>query len=282
MTTRSLEPATYRELVRRALEEDVGAGDVTSAAVVPAVARAAGRIVAKSACVVAGLEIVAEVFRQLDPEVVVTPHRADGDTCAAGEVVVGLSGAARALLAGERTALNFLQRLSGIATLTRAFVTAAGAVTVLDTRKTTPTLRQLEKYAVRVGGGTNHRFALDDGVLIKDNHIALAGGVGPAVRSARAANGGRSVQVEVESLAQADAALAAGADRLLVDNMDDADVGEVVRRSRGRATVEVSGGVSLERMAGIAATGADFVSIGALTHSAPAVDFGLDLERGES
>jgi nicotinate-nucleotide pyrophosphorylase (carboxylating) len=282
VTTRPLEPAIYRELVRRALEEDIGTGDVTSAAVVPTAARAAGRIVANASCVVAGLDIVAEVFRQLDPGVVVAPRRSDGDECRPGDVVVDLSGAGRALLTGERTALNFLQRLSGIATLTRAFVAAAGAVTVLDTRKTTPTLRPLEKYAVRVGGGRNHRLALDDGVLIKDNHLALAGGIESAVRSARAANGARPVQVEVESLVQADAALAAGADRLLVDNMDDADVGEVVRRSRGRATVEVSGGVSLERMAGIATTGADFVSIGALTHSAPAVDFGLDLERGES
>ncbi|HJO38833.1 MAG: carboxylating nicotinate-nucleotide diphosphorylase [Vicinamibacterales bacterium] len=281
MTTRPLEPAIYRELVRRALEEDVGAGDVTSAAVVPAAARAAGWIVANASCVVAGLGIVAEVFHQLDPDIVVAPRRADGDGCTAGDVVVDLSGGGRVLLTGERTALNFLQRLSGIATLTRAFVAVAGAVTVLDTRKTTPTLRQLEKYAVRVGGGRNHRFALDDGVLIKDNHIVLAGGVEPAVRSMRAANGARPIQVEVESLTQADAALAAGTDRLLVDNMADSDVREVVRRSRGRATVEVSGGVSLERMAGIATTGADFVSIGALTHSAPAVDFGLELERRE-
>ena len=206
----------------------------------------------------------------------------DGDSCVAGEVVANLSGAARSILAGERTALNFLQRLSGIATLTRAFVGAsAGVLTMLDTRKTTPMLRRLEKYAVRVGGGSNHRFALDDGVLIKDNHIVLAGGVAVALDLVRGAKLDKSIEVEVDSVEEADDALDAGADRLLVDNMTDADVREVVRRSRGRAKIEISGGVTLKRMPGLVATGADYVSVGALTHSAPSVDFSLELVRSD-
>tara|TARA_Y100001949_G_scaffold173433_1_gene178994 strand:- start:755 stop:1606 length:852 start_codon:yes stop_codon:yes gene_type:complete len=279
----ALGPAVYRELVQHALEEDLGTGDITSEVVVPAALRATGRIFVKSACIVAGLEVAAEVFRQVDPHINFVCRRLDGDRCAAGDVVVDLSGAGRSLLAGERTALNFLQRLSGIATLTRAFVdAAAGALTVLDTRKTTPTLRRLEKYAVRVGGGVNHRFALDDAVLIKDNHIALAGNISTAVRLIREAKPGMPIEVEVESLTEADDAVAAGVDVLLVDNLVEADVREIVRRSRGRAEVEISGGVTLDRMPGLVTAGADYVSVGALTHSAPAVDFSLDLQGAES
>ncbi|MBK49385.1 MAG: nicotinate-nucleotide diphosphorylase (carboxylating) [Acidobacteria bacterium] len=280
--TEALEPAVYRKLVQRALKEDLGAGDITSEAIVETTSWAKGRILSRSTCVLAGLEIVTEVFRQVDSRVKLTCQRSDGDSCVAGEVVANLSGAARSILAGERTALNFLQRLSGIATLTRAFVDAsAGVLTVLDTRKTTPMLRRLEKYAVRVGGGSNHRFALDDGVLIKDNHIVLAGGVAVALDLVRGAKLDKSIEVEVDSVEEADDALDAGADRLLVDNMTDADVREVVRRSRGRAKIEISGGVTLKRMPGLVATGADYVSVGALTHSAPSVDFSLELVRSD-
>ena len=280
--TEALEPAVYRKLVQRALKEDLGAGDITSEAIVETTSWAKGRILSRSTCVLAGLEIVTEVFRQVDSRVKLTCQRSDGDSCVAGEVVANLSGAARSILAGERTALNFLQRLSGIATLTRAFVGAsAGVLTVLDTRKTTPMLRRLEKYAVRVGGGSNHRFALDDGVLIKDNHIVLAGGVAVALDLVRGAKLDKSIEVEVDSVEEADDALDAGADRLLVDNMTDADVREVVRRSLGRAKIEISGGVTLKRMPGLVATGADYVSVGALTHSAPSVDFSLELVRSD-
>ena len=280
--TEEMEPAVYRKLVQRALKEDLGSGDITSEAVVETTSWAKGRILSKSTCILAGLEVVTEVFRQVDSRIRLTCQRSDGDSCVAGEVVVNLSGAARSILAGERTALNFLQRLSGIATLTRAFVDAsAGALTVLDTRKTTPTLRRLEKYAVRVGGGSNHRFALDDGVLIKDNHIVLAGGVAAALDLVRGAKLDKSIEVEVDTVEEADDALEAGADRLLVDNMTDADVREVVLRSRGRAEIEISGGVTLKRMPGLVATGADYVSVGALTHSAPSVDFSLELERSD-
>jgi len=280
--TEAMEPAVYRKLVQRALKEDLGTGDITSEAVVETTSWAKGRILSRSTCILAGLEVATEVFRQVDSRVKLTCHRSDGDSCVAGEVVANLTGAARSILAGERTALNFLQRLSGIATLTRAFVDAsAGVLTVLDTRKTTPTLRRLEKYAVRAGGGSNHRFALDDGILIKDNHIVLAGGVAVALDLVRGAKLDKSIEVEVDSVEEADDALEAGADRLLVDNMTDADVREVVRRSRGRAEIEISGGVTLKRMPGLVATGADYVSVGALTHSAPSVDFSLDLERSD-
>ncbi len=279
MTVAPLDATQYRDLVRRALAEDVGAGDITSNAVIPAALRSGGRIVANEDCVLAGLDVAVEVFRQVDAAVRVTPRRVDGDRCQPADVVAELSGYGRALLTAERTALNFLQRLSGIATLTRAFVEVSrGAIELLDTRKTTPTLRALEKYAVRVGGGANHRLGLDAGVLIKDNHIALAGGVGPAVARMRAAAPEATVEVEVESLEQVDAGLTAGAHVLLVDNMTDDEVVEVVRRARGRAAVEISGGVTLDRMATLAVTGADRVSVGALTHSAPSANFSLELE----
>jgi nicotinate-nucleotide pyrophosphorylase (carboxylating) len=274
-----LDPALYRETVRRALAEDLGWGDLTTQATVPAEARARGHILAKSPCVVAGLDVAEETFRQLDPAVVLRRHRHDGDACASGEVVAVAEGQAGALLTAERTALNFLQRLTGIATLTRRFVEAAGGrITVLDTRKTTPLLRVLEKYAVRAGGGTNHRMALDDGVLIKDNHIRLAGGVTAALSRTRAAGVEVPIEIEVQSVEQLEEALAAGATRILADNFSDAELAEVVRRARGRARVEVSGGVTIDRLSAIAASGADFVSVGALTHSAPAADLSFELE----
>ena len=199
--------------------------------------------------------------------------------CAVGEVIADLIGTARGLLIGERTALNFLQRLSGIATRTRQYVdAAAGRLIVLDTRKTTPTLRALEKYAVRAGGGTNHRFGLYDAILIKDNHVRLAGGVKAAVARARAYRPDLRIEVEAQRLDEVDDALEAGADIVLADNMSIEDIRETVRRTRGRARVEVSGGVTLDRLPELAATGAEYVSAGALTHSAPAVDISFEIE----
>ena len=274
-----MDPEHYRDLVRRALAEDIGAGDITTEATVPAGQRARGVLVVKADCIVAGLEIAVETFRQLDPGLAARLIRRDGDRCMPGETIAEVTGVARALLGGERTALNFLQRLSGIATRTRQFVdAAAGRITVLDTRKTTPTLRQLEKYAVRTGGGINHRAGLFDAVLIKDNHIRVAGGVGAAVALTRARLPGLRVEVEAQTLAQVDEALAAAVDVILVDNLSLDEVREAVRRVRGRAKVEISGGVTLERLPALAATGADFVSVGALTHSAPAVDISFEIE----
>lgn len=274
-----LDPALYREIVRRALAEDLRWGDVTTEAVVSSDLRARGDIIVKSSCVIAGLDVTFECFRQLDPHVELERRRRDGERCAAGDRVATLVGFATALLTAERTALNFLQRMSGVATLTRQFVDASGGrITVLDTRKTTPTLRVLEKYAVRAGGGVNHRLALDDGILIKDNHIRLGGGVAAAVRKAREAGYDMPIEVEAQTLADVDAAIEAGANIVLVDNMSIEHVREAVRRSRGRAKVEISGGVTLDRVAALAATGAEYVSVGALTHSAPAVDISLELE----
>jgi len=269
----------YRDLVARALAEDIGQGDATSLVVVDADLAARGVILAKSPLVVAGLDVAFEVFRQCDPNVVVDVRWGDGAHCDRGEAVAVVTGRARALLTAERTALNLLQRLSGIATLTAAYVNAAaGRITVLDTRKTTPTFRALEKYAVRCGGGTNHRFGLDDAILIKDNHKRLAGGITTAVTRALAAATGLRVEVEVETLAELDEALAAGATSVLLDNFTTYDLRRAVERVAGRARIEVSGGVTRDRIPEIASTGAETVSVGALTHSAPAVDLSFELE----
>lgn len=274
-----LDPALYREAVRRALAEDLGWGDVTTEAIVPSGLRARGVIVAKCACVIAGLDVAAEAFLQLDPGCTFDRKLKDGDRCADGGVIVEVRGQAGAMLTAERTALNFLQRLSGIATLTRKFVDAtAGGITVLDTRKTTPTLRALEKYAVRAGSGTNHRSGLDDGVLIKDNHIRLAGGVAQAVKLMKDADPEMPIEVEAQSLEQIDAAIVAGADIILFDNLSIDTIREGVRRVNGRAKIELSGGVTLERIPELAKTGANYVSVGALTHSAPAADLSFELE----
>ena len=274
-----LDPAMYREIVRRALAEDLGWGDVTTEATVPADLRARGIILVKSPCVIAGLDVAAEAFIQLDPGCSFERKRKDGDRCAPGDVVAELRGQASAMLTAERTALNFLQRLSGIATLTRTFVDAAGGgITILDTRKTTPTLRALEKYAVRAGAGTNHRAGLDDGVLIKDNHVRLAGGVREAVKRMKDADPEMPIEVEAQSLEQIDEALEAGADIILFDNLPIDAIREGIRRVGGRAKVELSGGVTLERIPELAKTGATYVSVGALTHSAPAADLSFELE----
>jgi len=274
----ALDPALYREVVRRALAEDLGWGDVTTEAIVPPDLRARGSIVARSACVIAGLAVAAEAFRQLDPACAFHAHVADGQSCSAGVCVAEVEGLAGSMLTAERTALNFLERLSGIATLTRQYVDAisgTGAV-LLDTRKTIPGLRVLEKYATRMGGAHNHRMRLDDGVLIKDNHVAVCGGVAEAVRRAKAANTGLQVQVEVDRIDQIEPALSAGADRLLLDNMDPAMLREAVSVVAGRVPLEASGGVTLETIRFLAETGVDFISLGRITQSAPAVDIGMD------
>jgi nicotinate-nucleotide pyrophosphorylase (carboxylating) len=275
----SLSPSSYRDLVSRALAEDVGTGDVTTEATVPADVRARGVLLAKSPLVVAGMDVAAMAFALVDPAAVLIGRVDDGTSCQPGTIIGDVRGPARALLTAERVALNFLQRLSGIATITRRFVDASlGRLTILDTRKTTPTLRALEKYAVRMGGGTNHRFGLYDAFLIKDNHIRLAGGIAAAVRSARDLRPNLPIEVEAQSLEEVDAALAARVDVLLVDNLPPETVREAVRRARGRAKIEISGGVTFERLDALADTGADFVSVGALTHSAPAADISLELE----
>ena len=267
------------DFVRRVLAEDLGAGgDVTSNATIAADARFFASINCREAIVVAGLEVAGAFFRALDPEVKVERLVKDGDRAASGTVLMRLDGNARAMLAAERSALNTLQHLSGIATLTRRYVDAiAGtAATLLDTRKTIPGLRVLDKYAARMGGAHNHRMRLDDGVLIKDNHVAVCGGVAQAVRGAKAANVGLPVQVEVDRLDQIEPAIAAGADRLLLDNMDVETLRQAVGQVAGRVPLEASGGVNLDTIRGIAETGVDFISVGRITQSAPAVDIGLD------
>ena len=279
MALSPLDPAQYRDLVRQALAEDCAGADVTTRAIIDPSQRGRGRLIAKAPCTLAGLPLAIESFVQLDPDAAATVSFNDGDDCPEGAAIAEVVGRASALLAAERTALNLLQRLSGIATLARAFVRASGgAVTILDTRKTTPLLRTVEKYAVRIGGATNHRMSLGDGVLIKDNHIALAGGITRAVGRIKASAVSLPVEVEVETLEQVDEALDAGADILLLDNMTTANIAEAVRRSRGRAKTEVSGGVTLDRISAIAACRPDFVSIGALTHTAPAIDISFDIE----
>jgi nicotinate-nucleotide pyrophosphorylase (carboxylating) len=274
-----LTPEAYRGLVREALAEDRGQGDATSAATIAPGQRARGEIIAKGDIVMAGLDVAAETFRQADPSSVFEVRWSDGARVQSGEVVAAVSGDARALLEAERTALNFLQRLCGIATLTAKFVeAAAGGITVLDTRKTTPGFRALEKYAVLCGGGTNHRHRLDDGILIKDNHKRLAGGVRAAAERAMQENRCLAVEIEVETLDELDEVLTTGVPRILLDNFTTYDIREAVARVAGRAEIEISGGVTLARIPELATTGAQYVSVGALTHSAPSADLSFELE----
>jgi nicotinate-nucleotide pyrophosphorylase (carboxylating) len=267
------------ELVARALAEDATSDDITTRATVPEHAVGRARLIAREPCVVAGLDAFAETMRRVDAALVVETTVGDGDHVDAGHTVATVYGSLGAILSAERTALNFIQRLSGVATATRAFVDAAGGVAVLDTRKTTPGMRLLEKAAVRAGGGMNHRMDLSAAVLIKDNHIVAAGGVRPAVAAARRLAGERPVQVECETLGEVGEAVAAGADSLLLDNMDVATLREAVTLVAGRATLEASGGVTLDTIAEIATSGVDAISVGALTHSAPAIDLSLELEQ---
>jgi nicotinate-nucleotide pyrophosphorylase (carboxylating) len=270
--------------VTEALAEDLGlAGDVTSAATVPAGVRASAVLAARRPGAVAGLALAEAAFRALDPVVRFEPHVGDGAAVAAGDVLARVEGQARALLSAERVALNFLGRLSGIATLTRRYVEAVAGTgaAIVDTRKTTPGLRAFEKYAVRCGGGRNHRSGLFDAVLIKDNHIAAAGGLAQAVERARAHAGHMlKIEVEVDTLAQLADALRHPIDVVLLDNMTPAQLREAVAVVAGRVLTEASGGVSLETVRAIAETGVDLISVGALTHSAPVLDLGLDFEVG--
>jgi nicotinate-nucleotide pyrophosphorylase (carboxylating) len=268
-------------LIDLALDEDLSLGDATSEATIPASARGRGTFLAKDPLVLAGTSVAARVFERLGATC--RFDRADGDRVPRGEVFGEATGPLRALLAAERSALNFLQRLSGIATGTRTAVdalsAAGGRTRLLDTRKTTPGWRRLEKDAVRAGGGLNHRFSLGDGILVKDNHVAACGGVGEAVRRARSrGNAMLRVEVEVVDLAGLAEAISAGADIVLLDNMDDRAMAEAVRQSAGRVLLEASGNMTLERLPRVAATGVDFVSMGALTHSARAADISFEIE----
>jgi nicotinate-nucleotide pyrophosphorylase (carboxylating) len=279
-------PATFdlMDFIRRTLGEDLGqGGDVTSKAVIAEDARFTAEMNARQELVVAGIEIAAGFFRNLDGNVGIERLVEDGARVVPGTTLMRLVGSARAMLTAERSALNTLQHLSGVATLTRSYVDAIAGTgaTLIDTRKTIPGLRSLEKYAVRMGGAENHRLRLDDGVLIKDNHVAVAGGVAEAVRRARDANTGLQVQVEVDRIDQIEPALSAGADRLLLDNMDPAMLREAVKLVAGRVPLEASGGVTLETIRFIAETGVDYISVGRITQSAPAVDIGLDYSLQE-
>ncbi|MHB1682383.1 MAG: carboxylating nicotinate-nucleotide diphosphorylase [Bacilli bacterium] len=272
---------SVRELIRLALAEDIGRGDCTTDLIVAADAQANGQIWIKQAARVAGAPFVEAVFHALDPALQVTVHVPDGDDAAERMIVCEVAGNARALLYGERTALNFLGRLSGVATLTREAVerVRGTGVKILDTRKTTPGWRSLEKYAVRMGGGHNHRFGLDDMILLKDNHIALAGGVSEALARAHRSNAlALKIEVEVDTLEQLELALEAGADVILLDNMDTGSLRQAVLQTRGRARLEASGNMTLARIREVAETGVDYISLGALTHSAVSVDVGMDIE----
>ncbi len=271
--------ATSAEIVARALAEDVGEGDVTTAATVPGAARARAIITQKAPGVVFGIDTAEQVFRALDAAVAIERLTAEGNWRECGPVL-GIEGSAGAILTAERTALNFLGRLSGVATLTARCVRAVEGTgaRILDTRKTTPGLRALEKAAVAAGGGTNHRAGLYDAILIKENHATLAGGAGEAVRRAREHAPLLPLEVECRTLGEVDDALAAGAQRILLDNMTVAQLRDAVRHVAGRAELEASGGVTLQNLREIAATGVQFVSVGALTHSAPALDLSLLLE----
>ena len=278
----SLTPLLYEDVLRRALAEDLGrAGDVTTDAIVPADLAGRASIVARAAGRIAGIEPALHSFRLLDPECRAEIRLGDGTDAAAGQEIARVSGRARALLTAERTALNLLGRLSGIATAARDVVARLEGLTtrVASTRKTTPGLRALEKYAVCVGGGSSHRYGLDDAVLVKDNHIALAGGIAAAVeRVRRGASHLLKLEVEVDTLAQLDEALALGVDAVLLDNMDLPTLREAVRRARGRALTEASGGIRPDTVRAVAETGVDLVSLGWLTHSAPVLDVALDVE----
>ena len=273
--------SSARPLIERALGEDVGPSDCTSEVTIPPDVQGSAIIVAKTEGVICGLPIAQAVFRHVDAHIAFPSSVQDGEPVAAGDAVAEVRGPVRGILTGERTALNFLARLSGVATLTSRFVDAVAnyPAIVLDTRKTTPGWRVLEKYAVRCGGGRNHRMGLFDMVLIKDNHIACSGSLAEAVRRVRAAGVDLPVEVEVRSLAELDEALDLGVDRVLLDNMDMLTLRRAVALAKGKAFLEASGGVNLARATEVAATGVDAISIGALTHSAPAFDLSLELTR---
>jgi nicotinate-nucleotide pyrophosphorylase (carboxylating) len=269
-------PADLDRQVRAALEEDLGGGDVT-ASLIPATREATAELVCREDAVLAGRPWFDRVFALLDPAVAITWHQDDGRLVRAGSVVCELRGPARAIVTGERTALNFLQTLSGTATATRRHAAALGdsATRILDTRKTLPGLRTAQKYAVRCGGGLNHRMGLYDAVLIKENHIAAAGSIAAAVGAIRAGHPGLPIEIEVESLDELEQAISAGADMVLLDNFGEDELEAAVRRARGHVRTEISGGVEFDRLAALARVGADFISIGALTKHVRAIDFSL-------
>lgn len=275
---------TYRGLVQQALAEDIGAGDITTEALVPEEERGKAEISARQNLVTAGLPLARMIFNELDPSLTVELVTGEGETVEAGTVLLRLEGRLRPILAGERTALNILQHLCGVATETARFVERVrpGRTRILDTRKTIPGLRRLEKYAVLMGGGENHRFGLYDAILIKDNHLAVVAGAGEgsiprAIRLARSARPGIPVEIEVETVEEMEEALAAGAEVILLDNFPLAELEEAVRRGGGQARLEASGGINLETIGDVAATGIESVSLGCLTHSAPAADIALEL-----
>jgi nicotinate-nucleotide pyrophosphorylase (carboxylating) len=271
-------PSDISQCIRRALEEDIGSGDVTTDSIVPAGASLRGRIVAKQNGVVAGLAVAEEVFRTLHQSITFNAQVEDGSRVAKGVVLVDVAGPARALLTGERTALNFLGRMSGIATLTRQFVDAVAATnaTILDTRKTAPGLRTLDKLAVQFGGGQNHRTGLFDMVLIKDNHIDFAGSITAAVERVRSSGTTLSIEVETRTLENVREALGLGVERILLDNMTPETMREAVNLAGGRAKLEASGNVTLENVLEVAQTGVDYISVGALTHSPRVFDMSLE------
>lgn len=272
------ERVLIRKLIWNALREDIGVGDVTSNAILTGEENGAARTIAKSELVVAGGDVFRETFRQVDPNLTFTILAAEGQEVWAGTLLAEISGSLKSILIAERTALNLLQRMCGIATATRAFVRAVAGTEarILDTRKTAPGLRFLDKYAVRIGGGQNHRFALYDGVLIKDNHIAAAGGITEAVRRARRGVAHTlKIEVEVRNLAELEEAIAAGADVIMLDNMSTDDMKTAVAASAGKVPLEASGNVTLDNVRAIAETGVNFISVGALTHSVQAADISL-------
>jgi nicotinate-nucleotide pyrophosphorylase (carboxylating) len=275
-----VDPERVRRIVAAALQEDVGARDATTEATVPAEARATAVFVAKQELVVAGLDVAMEVFQAVDPAIRWDTRAREGDRFSDGHLIASLSGPARGILTGERVALNFLQRMSGVATLTRRFVDAVAGTPahIRDTRKTTPLLRLLEKRAVSIGGGRPHRSGLDAAILVKDNHVRLAGSAREATRRAKASAAGLHVEVEVERFDQIDEALAEGAQMVLLDNFTPEEVRRAVAHVAGRVPVEVSGGVRLETVRAYAEAGPDYIAVGALTHSAAAVDISLEVE----
>jgi nicotinate-nucleotide pyrophosphorylase (carboxylating) len=268
------------DIVRRALEEDLGPGDVTSVPIIPPSTSLYGEFIAKQSGVLAGVDVVREVFRQVDAAISFSPRLADGDLLQAGDILASVAGQGPGILIGERVALNFLQRMSGVATATHQYVqaTAGTRARILDTRKTMPGLRVLDKWAVRLGGGTNHRTGLYDMVLIKDNHIEAAGSITAAVERVRARGITLPIEVEIDALGQLDEALAARVDRIMLDNMDAPTMARAAQQVAGRVELEASGNVTLERVPEIAATGVDYISVGALTHSVKALDISLDLK----
>jgi len=273
-----LDPGAYRDIVRRALAEDLGWGDATTQAVVSADARAVGVFVARAQIVVAGLEVAVEVFRQLDPGVALDARVRDGDRCGTGETIATVTGLASALLTGERTSLNLLRQMSGVATVTRWLVEAGGGrVRIADTRKTTPLLRVLQKYAVRAGGGVNGRAALDDGLVLKANHIRLAGGLAAAIGRIRAARLDAPIEVECATAEEAEVAIAAGAAIILFTGSSVEELRCVIRDCRSRVRVQVSGSIPLDRVTELAAAGVEIVKIGSITEAAPAADITLEL-----